>query len=155
MMKRAPAIIASVIGLAVGAYAGIHLVIPLVASAAAWWLGRALLPRLDERYLIAAAVQAGHLVWLALGQVLLGIRGPDLLDPLILLAGIAWLLAWPGLAPVVLLTVYQVVALTVNAVTFVRLPVGHTIQKALLVHLLWRLMALVLMWRACARRALA
>jgi len=154
-MNRAPAIVAAVIGLAVGAYAGIHLLVPLVASAAAWWLGRTLLPRLDERYLIAAAVQAGHLVWLALGLVLLGIRGPALLDPLILLVGVAWLLARPGLAPVALLTIYQLVALALNAVTFVELPAGHVLHKALLVHLLWRLMALVLMWRAYARSARA
>jgi hypothetical protein len=153
-MKRA-AIVACLIGLAVGAYAGIHLLIPLVASATAWWLGRTLLPRLDERYLIAAAVQAGHLAWLALGQVLLGIRGPDLLDPLILLVGITWLVARPGLPPVVVLTVYQAVALAMNSVALVRLPAGHPLHKALLVHLLWRLMALVLMWRAYARGARA
>ncbi len=150
-MKRAPAIVAAVIGLLVGTYAGIHLLIPLVASAAAWWLGRRLLPRLDARYLLAAAVQTGHLVWLALGEVMLGIRGPDLLDPIILLIGVAWLVARPGLAPVVVLTIYQSVALAVNAVAFVHLPVGHTLHKALLVHLIWRLLALVLMWRAYAQ----
>ncbi len=152
-MKRAPAIIAAAIGVAVGTYSGIHLLVPLAATVAAWWVGRRLLPRLGPDYLIAAAIQAGHLLWLALGQVALGVRGPDLIDSLVLLLGIAWLLAKPGLAPVVALTIYQTVALAINTVAFLRVPVGHNLHKALLVHLLWRLLALIFMWRAYARAA--
>ena len=62
-----------------------------------------------------------------------------------------WLLARPGLAPVIVLTVYQALALLINLFAFLSFPVGHALHRALLVHFLWRGLAVVLMWRAHRR----
>jgi len=72
----------------------------------------------------------------------------DLVDITILLIGVVWLLARPGLAPVIVLTVYQSLALLINLFAFLNFPVGNNLHRALLIHVLWRVLALILMWRA-------
>jgi uncharacterized membrane protein (DUF485 family) len=74
-------------------------------------------------------------------------------DIAILLIGVVWLLARPGLAPVIVLTVYQSLALLINLFAFLNLPVGSNLHRALLIHLLWRVLALILMWRAHQKTA--
>ena len=96
----------------------------------------------------AAAVQAGHLLWIAVGLIVIGALTVDLVDIAILLIGVAWLLLRPGLAPVIVLTIYQVLALLINLFAFLSFPIGHNLHRALLVHIIWRGLALILMWRA-------
>jgi hypothetical protein len=148
---KASTIVATVIGIAVGVYSGIHLLIPLALSGLGWWAGRKLLPDRPPDFVAAAAVQAGHLLWIAIGLIVIGALTVDLIDITILLIGVVWLLARPGLAPVVVLTVYQALALLINLFAFLNFPVGSNLHRALLVHLLWRVLALVLMWRAHQR----
>lgn len=148
---KASIIAPAIIALAVGLYSGVHLFIPLVSSALIWWAFRKLLPDRSPDFVAAAAVQAGHLVWIAIGLVVIGALTVDLVDIAILLIGVGWLLTRPGLAPVIVLTIYQALALLINLFAFLNFPVGHTLHRALLVHLLWRVLALVLMWRAYRR----
>ena len=145
---KAPAIVATVVGIAVGVYSGMHLVIPLVLTGLAWWAARALLPDHSPDYVAAAAVQAGHLLWIAVGLVVIGALTVDLVDIAILLIGVVWLVLRPGLAPVIVLTIYQALALIINLFAFLSFPIGHNLHRALLVHILWRGLALILMWRA-------
>jgi hypothetical protein len=146
-MKRS-AIVATVIAIAVGVYSGTHLLIPLALTGLAWWAGRKLFPERSRGYVAAAAVQAGHLLWIAVGLVVIGALTVDLVDIAILLVGVAWLLQRPGLAPVIVLTIYQVLALLINLFAFLSFPIGHNLHRALLVHIIWRGLALILMWRA-------
>jgi hypothetical protein len=148
---KASIIAPTVIAIAVGVYSGVHLLIPLVLSALIWLAARKLLPDRSPELLAAAAVQAGHLLWIAIGLVVIGKLSVDLLDIAILLVGVGWLLARPGLAPVIVLTVYQALALLISLFAFLNFPVGDNLHRALLVHLLWRILALVLMWRAHRR----
>lgn len=150
---KASIIAPAVIAIAVGVYSGVHLLIPLVLSAMIWWALRKLLPDRSPDFAAAAAVQAGHLLWIAIGLVVIGAVTVDLVDIGVLLVGVVWLLARPGLAPVIALTVYQALALLINLFAFLNFPVGNTLHRALLVHLLWRILALVLMWRAHRRAA--
>jgi hypothetical protein len=145
---KASTIVATVIGIAAGVYSGIHLLIPLVLSGLVWWAARKLLPDRRPDFVAAAAVQAGHLLWIAIGLIVIGALTVDLVDIAILLIGVVWLLARPGLAPVIVLTVYQAVALLINLFAFLNFPVGNNLHRALLVHLIWRILALILMWRA-------
>jgi hypothetical protein len=145
---KASTIVATVVGIAVGVYSGIHLLIPLTLSGLIWWAARKLLPDRSPDFVAAAAVQAGHLLWIAIGLVVIGALTVDLVDIAILLIGVGWLLARPGLAPVIVLTVYQSLALLINLFAFLNFPVGNNLHRALLVHLLWRVLALILMWRA-------
>ncbi len=116
------AIVATVVGVAVGVYSGTHLLIPLVLTGLVWWAGRKLFPDRSPDYVAAAAVQAGHLLWIAVGLVVIGALTVDLVDIAILLIGVAWLLLRPGLAPVIVLTIYQVLALLINLFAFLELP---------------------------------
>lgn len=141
-------IVGGIVGVAIGAYAGINLLLPLAFAAAAWWVGKKLLPPARQLYLPALAVQTGHLLWLSLGMFYIGAVGLDLLDIVILVIGLAWLLLKPGLAPVLLLTAFQVLGLAINGVSFAEAAIGTNPHKALLVHIVWRLMALFFMWHA-------
>jgi hypothetical protein len=141
-------IVATVIAIAVGVYSGTHLLIPLALTGLAWWAGRKLFPERSRGYVAAAAVQAGHLLWIAVGLVVIGALTVDLVDIAILLVGVAWLLLRPGLAPVIVLTIYQGLALLINLFAFLSFPIGHNLHRALLVHIIWRGLALILMWRA-------
>ncbi len=148
---RASAIVATVIGIAAGVYSGIHLLIPLALTGVVWWVARKLLPHRPPDFVAAAAVQAGHLLWIAIGLIVMRALTVDLVDIAILLLGVVWLLARPGLAPVIVLTVYQALAFLINLFAFLSFPVGNNLHRALLVHLLWRVLALILMWRAHQR----
>jgi hypothetical protein len=134
-----------------GAYAGVHLLIPLAASALAWWAGARIGPGSRRAVMPAAAVQAGHLLWLLFGQVV-G-RGLDrgVVDLVVLALGVGWLIARPGLAPILLLTAYQLWALATNGALFIAARPGTLAHRALLVHVVWRLLALALLWRGHAR----
>lgn len=138
------------VAIALGAYSGLHLFLPLAATALAWWAGAKLLPESRRPVLPAAAVQVGHLLWLAFGQMV-G-RGLDrgVIDLVILAIGVVWLVARAGLAPILLLTLYQAWALVTNGGVFIGAEAGTLAHRALLIHLVWRLLALALMWRAYA-----
>jgi hypothetical protein len=141
-------IVGGIVGVAIGVYAGINILIPLSLTAAVWWAGKKLLSSSKQLYLPAIAVQTGHLLWLLVGLIYLRAYGLDLLDVVILCVGVTWLLLRPGLAPVLLLTVFQVLALAVNGVSFADATIGTNPHKALFVHMVWRLMALFFMWHA-------
>ena len=144
---KAATVVAILVGLAAGVYSGIHLFIPLVLTGLVWGVARRLLPDRPTDYVAAAAVQVGHLLWIVVGLVVIGALTVDLVDIAILLAGSVWLLAKPGLAPVVVLTVYQAVALLINVGAFLAMPLGHNLHRALLIHIIWRILALIFMWR--------
>jgi hypothetical protein len=148
---KASAIVATVVGVAAGVYSGIHLLIPLVLTALVWWGVRRLVPDRPSDFVIAAAVQTGHLLWIAIGLVVIGALTVDLVDIAILLAGVVWLLAKPGLAAVIVLTVYHAAALLINLAAFLAIPIGENLHRALLIHIVWRVLALVFMWRGHRR----
>jgi hypothetical protein len=52
---------------------------------------------------------------------------------------------------VVALTIYHALALLINLVAFLNFPIGHNLHTALLIHILWRVLALVFMWRGRRR----
>lgn len=145
---KASAIVATVVGIAVGVYSGLHLLIPLALTGLVWWAARKRFPDRSPAYVAAAAVQAGHLLWIAVGLIVIGALTVDLVDIAILLIGVFWLLLRPGLAPVIVLTIYQVLLLLINLLAFLGFPIGHNLHKALLVHIIWRGLAVILMWRA-------
>ena len=145
---KASTIVATVVGIAAGVYSGIHFLIPLALTGLVWWAARKLLPHRPPDFVAAAAVQAGHLLWIAIGLIVIGALTVDLVDIAILLIGVVWLALRPGLAPVIVLTIYQALALIINLFAFLSFPIGHNLHRALLVHILWRGLALILMWRA-------
>lgn len=150
---KAPIIVAAVIAIAAGAYSGVHLLIPLVLTGLVWWAARTLLPDRPADFVAAAAVQVGHLLWIAIGLVVIGALTVDLVDIAILLAGAVWLVTKPGRAAVIGLTVYQGAGLLINLAAFLAIPIGENLHRALLVHMIWRVLALLFMWRGRRRAA--
>jgi hypothetical protein len=137
-------ILGGVVGAVVGQYAGVDLLIPLLATTLVWWGGTKLLK--DERKVIlpAFAVNAGHFLWLSLSLFMLGAQAFAILgfDLLLYIIGLAWLLKKPSFGPLILLGIYQALSLGVNGYSLAVAAVGSGSHKALLVHVIWRAMAL-------------
>jgi hypothetical protein len=145
---KASVIVATVAAIALGVYCGLHLVLPLALTGLVWWAARKRFPDRSPDYVAAASVLGGHLLWIAVGLVVIGALTVDLVDIAIMLGGVFWLLLRPGLAPVIVLTVYEVLLLLINLLAFLGFPIGHNLHRALLIHIIWRGLAVILMWRA-------
>jgi hypothetical protein len=139
--------VTSAIGMAasgfVGVYTGLTLLFPMSGAALAWWLGRKALPESRHSVVPALAIQTGHALWIALGLMIIGTLDANVLDPVILLVGVAWLALRPGNPPIYFLAAFQIFAVVVNASAFVQATVGTSAHKALLVQLFLRVLALI------------
>lgn len=145
---KVASLVAVIGGWALGIYTGFNLLVPLVATAFVWLLARRLFGKKKQPIVAPFCVQAGYLVWLAVGTVM----SRTLLD--LNLASIAWLaagLAWlwirPGKAPLCALAVYQVLALPYDVLRFSHAELGSDANKILLVHIVWHCLALFYMAR--------
>ncbi len=135
----------AIVGVAVGTYSGINLLLPLAAALLCGWLAYKWVKPEAKSMVPAFAVQAGHGLWMLLGVIVVGVFNPTLLDVVILAAGLTWLLARPGLGPVVLLGAYQCISFVINLQAFLAADVGSDIHRALLVHLIFRALGVALM----------
>ena len=96
------------------------------------------------RYFVGAiAVTAAHLAWFVAGAAILGNWSATLLDIVALAAGITWLWVRPGLASTLFLGAVQGLSLAANAYQLLTVPVGSAPHRALTVHVLFRVLALV------------
>lgn len=130
------------IGLVLGYYVGIHLLIPCLSIAAAAWLLKTY-GAPDKRYLIPAiAVQAGQLIWLGIALLALGKLNADMLDIVLLGGCLAWLYANPSLAPLYWLGALQSLAMLINSSRLMDTEIGQADHKALLVHIVLRVLAM-------------
>lgn len=139
------AVVGTCIGWGLGVYSGIFLMIPLVATFAIFFAAWKLLPKDKQIVLPALSVQAGHLTWFVIGSFMTRTMGANSLDLLWLLVGLIWLVARPSRGPLWFLSVYQLLSLLLNLYLFAHASVGTTAHKALLVHIVWRILALMLM----------
>src|SRR5579859_6806444 len=94
---KVASIVAAIGGWAVGMYAGFNLLLPLVATAVVWFLGRKFFGKPKQPIVAPFCVQAGHLVWLVAGvAVTRQMVGPNLIDIAWLAIGLTWLWLKPG-----------------------------------------------------------
>jgi len=136
----------AVAGYAVARYAGPMVWIPLGRALLTGFIAARLVGPSAEPMVPAFAFQAGQTLWMLFGAFYTGQYQTVLADLIILAIGLTWLLARPGLGPVVLLGIYQGVSIAVNAAAFASAPAGSVEHKALLVHLVFRAAAIVLMF---------
>jgi hypothetical protein len=146
--NRAGQIGGLIVGGVIGNYSGINLVIPAVIAAGAWWIGKKKMRPAKLSYLPAIAVQTGHLMWIFLGIVMIGALGLALVDVVVLLIGITWLVLKPSIGPLIFLTLFQALAFAMNVITIAEVAVGSNPHKALVVHLILRVLAVFYMWSA-------
>lgn len=142
---RALGIVGVLIGAAIGKYSGINLLIPLAATGLAWWLAEKFIAQPKKSVVPAFAVQAGHSLWLAFGIAYMGIFTADTFDLVLLVVGLVWLVRRPSRGPVYLLGAYQALSLVVNGIAFTDAAVGSVLHNALVVHVIWRALALFLL----------
>lgn len=133
------------IGIAVASYAGQYLVFPLLGSGLTWWLGKKKLAQEKQEHLPAIAVQTGYLAWLIIAFVAAHKLNSNLIDILLLSVGLWWLFSKPGLKPIILLGLYQILGISANLIAFLATPVNTLPHKVLLIHIIWRAMALFFM----------
>src|SRR3990170_725123 len=125
-------ILAAVIAALIGRYSGLHLLIPLGGVLLAGLVAAKTLPSRVQPLLPAVAVQGGHLVWILVGATLLGQVGLVLLPVILMMAGITWVIAKPGVASIGCLTAFQVIFAGLNLWDFAEASVGSVTHKALL-----------------------
>jgi len=91
----------------------------------------------------AIAVTGGHVAWFVVGSLVTNMWGATALDILLLSVGMIWLWVGPGLGAVLFLGLLQLASLAYNTVLIVSMPFGSPQHRALTVHCVWRLLAIV------------
>ena len=145
---KVASVAAAIGGWAMGMYTGFNLLVPLLATAVMWFVGRKFFGKPKQPIVAPFCVQAGHLVWLVvLMAVTREVLGPSLIDIVWLAIGLTWLWLKPGKTALCVLAVYQLLALPYNLLQFSHEELGSAENKALLVHVVWRCLALFYMAR--------
>jgi hypothetical protein len=149
--EQLPIVGGLLIGVPVGQYAGLNLLIPMAAAFAFWRLA-ARHSRGPAEAGMAAAVQAGHLGWYAAGA-LLGTSVPValFLEMALLAAAIAWLVKRPSLAAFAIIGGLQGLSAAANAFALAGATFGSPDHRGLLVHVILRLAAVGLLAMAARR----
>jgi hypothetical protein len=135
--------LAGLVGGVIGYYCGIVLLIPFVVAFIFLLLARRFSSDSVVPFNMALAVVFGHLVWMFVGGLSAKSGfAPIILDMAIMVAGLVWLALRPGLGPVILLGVYEGIALTVNMFAIRHFEFGSPGHKALTAHVALRLYAI-------------
>jgi hypothetical protein len=135
------------IGLAVGFYAGITLLIPLALIAVIAFGLTKLRP--DRRGTnLPAAIVAGHAAWMVLGCILVRSWSQSLGEILVLGALALWIIVRPGLVPVAMLAVIESVEFCYALYMAAGESFGTAMHKARSVHAVLYLSATVLLLQA-------
>ncbi|WP_233840313.1 hypothetical protein [Dyella sp. 2HG41-7] len=143
---KAASVAAAIGGWAVGMYTGVILLWPLIATAAVWAAGKMLFGEARQAILPSFCVQAGHFAWFVIGMLLTGqYLSPALFDATWLAIGLVWLWMKPGKAALCFLGVYQLISLPYDALRFSEAAWGTAANKALLVHIIWHVLAVFYM----------
>ena len=139
--------IASFLGLCLGRALGqyfIGLIIPIALAFCLFWVLKNI-PTSPSAFRAAWALQAAQLLWIAAAALLSGkwpLAAPDIA---ILVPGLVWLWLRPGLGPFILLSLYQLVATTINLWLLVEPPEG-TDERAQVANLCIRTITLGLLY---------
>lgn len=131
-------------------YFGSAIGIPFIGFLLCLWPTRKLLSPAKRPMLMAVAWQAGFVVSLTFVAILAGkFSGPVMAELLLTAGAVAWLIVWPGIASVVLLTVIHVLTLLAIALALaLELEIGGIIPtyKSLLLNVILRVPAIIFMY---------
>jgi hypothetical protein len=126
-------------GFALAKYSGASLFIP--GAAAILLLIIFTKSSVHPRYFRGAiSIVTAHIVWFIVGALVLGTWTPVILDIVALTIGVIWLWVRPGLGPVIFVGVVEMISLAMNVVTITSVEVGSVAHRALVVHLLLRIL---------------
>jgi hypothetical protein len=135
--------VAGLVGAVVGFYCGLMLLIPFGGAAIILFLGKRFASARLKPFVAAVSVIFGHGAWMLAGALLthtgMGLVIPDVA---VIVIGLLWLIIWPGLGPVILLSIYEIFSLVVNVTMILKVEFGTVSHKALTAHIALRLFAL-------------
>jgi hypothetical protein len=100
-------------------------------------------PLRPKFFMGAIAVTGGHIAWFVVGSLIMNMWAATALDILLLSVGIIWLWLGPGLGAALFLGLLQLASLAYNIVSISSAPFGSPMHRALAVHCVWRLLAIV------------
>jgi len=138
-------VIGWIVGGAFGYYTRINLLIPLgLAFLCGWIANKFIKSPLSKKMIPAFAVQMGQAFWILLA-ILIGY--PTMVfEPILFIAVSIWMLFYPSLFPVILLTIYHAVGLIDSILKIFSFSFGTPEHKALIVHIIFRIIAVFLMF---------
>jgi len=127
----------------VGIYSGLSLLIPLVGSMAAIWIGQQTIKGQARHFVHAVGVQVGHMLWFVVGLIAtgFGLLGQVAFDVTFVSAGLVWLVKKPGEWPVRALLVWQALAILVNLLLLLAARPGSQEHRSMVAHLAMRVAA--------------
>lgn len=129
------------LGLLLSRFFGSSLLIPGIGTVVGALLLAKVGPRRARPFAGAAGLLLGHAAWMAVGALVVGVWAPMAIDLALMGVGLIWLLARPGLAPVIALTLFEAVSLVINGM---QIPHVHEpLVRALFLHILLRVAAIV------------
>jgi hypothetical protein len=148
-------ITASVGGLALGAYATINLMFPAAFAVVGWLALRNMAPSAKQPAVPSLAWQFGQLGWFILGAALAPTVLKQIWLDIAILAGLMiWFYLSVGRIAAWVLIAYQAASSLVNAWAFLHAPLDSSTDKALAVHIVWRVTAIVLLTLFLRRKVL-
>lgn len=142
-VEQAGNLIGGLFGAALGSYCGVFFLLPFVGCLAVALVARKLFNTERKPVLFAFSIQTVQFIWLLGGVLLQHQVAAGLFAMIWLLSGLIWLTTRPGLLPACLLAVYQLIGLAVNLPMLIHAQAGTQIHKALLVQLVWHVVALI------------
>lgn len=150
-----------VIGGLIGALFGVAIIryifAPVILVLWSFCVMNRLVKNKNEYIKRSIAIQVGHVLWFIIGVILYYFMSAVFysrifIDIGIMLVGVIWLYFKPGLAAILFLTLYQIIALYnngesfVNAINAVNLNAAGSIIFPLLAHIVLRITAIVFMF---------
>ena len=140
--SRLAAIPAGIAGYLFASYAGAALWIPAIAGVLVLIVAIKTAKPAARPFAPAIGVHGAQLIWMTVGCIALGRLDANVIDLVVLAAGILGLFLIPGGIPAVPLLLFQVFGLVVNGVAASHYEAGTSESKGLLVHLLLRVLAI-------------
>jgi hypothetical protein len=136
-------LIAAVVGAAFGIYCGLMILIPLGAAMVALLFGKRFASGAPRCFGAVLTVLFGHLIWMLTGALWLQAGfGPLLVDLAAIVIGSIWLMLRPGIGPVALLGIYELISLILNINEIFSYELGKVGHRAPSAHIALRLFAL-------------
>lgn len=138
-------LIGSLLGIAIGKYSWAQLWLPSLSAWLIFFLGKKFIPLNKKHWLLPLSIQMGHFSWLFVGFLFIGEnQALEILPDIIIMFGaIVWLYLKPGFWPFAVLMGYQVISTLLNAYVFLNVEFGTLPHKAILIHIIFRLAAIV------------
>jgi len=130
------AIIGFAVGGVVGKYLGLVSVFPVLGGIVGYLILRKIIKPISGPLLPACIILSAQLFWIIIGLILKGTLNLGLLDAVILVGGLAWLIARNSRAAVIFLIIYQALGFVLNFFGITAADFGTDTHKALLAHLI-------------------